>query len=76
VPYGDLNLASEHGANTLYARVAAAARQVCAPDGFEIRNLQAYAAQRSCVSQAIANAVRDVHSTQLATILAARHGRG
>jgi UrcA family protein len=75
VPYGDLNLASEQGANTLHARVAAAARQVCAPDGLDIRNLKAYAMQRSCVSQAIANAVREVQGTEVAS-LAARHDQG
>ncbi|HEV3183147.1 MAG TPA: UrcA family protein [Steroidobacteraceae bacterium] len=76
VGYGDLNLASEQGANTLYARIAAAARRVCAPDGADIRDLQAYAAARSCERQAIANAVRDVHSTKVGTILAARLGHG
>jgi UrcA family protein len=75
VPYGDLNLASEQGANTLHARVAAAARQVCAPDGFDSRNLNAYFVQRSCVSQAIANAMREVQSREVAS-LASRHDQG
>jgi UrcA family protein len=75
VPYGDLNLASEQGANTLHARVAAAARQVCAPDGLDMRNLQAYWAARSCETHAIAQAVREVHSLKVAS-LAARHEQG
>ena len=75
VPYGDLNLASEQGANTLYARVAAAARQVCAPDGVDGRDLRAYAAERSCESQAVANAMSQVQGLKVAS-LAARHARG
>jgi len=72
VPYGDLNLTSEHGARTFHARVAAAARQVCAADGLDIRNLQAYWAERSCETQAIANAERSVQGVKVAS-LAARH---
>jgi UrcA family protein len=75
VSYGDLNLASEQGANTLYARVAAAARQVCGADGVDARDLHAYAAERSCESHAIANAVRAVQSPSVAS-LAARNGHG
>lgn len=71
VPYGDLNLTTEDGASTLRARVAAAARQVCSVEGSDIRNLQAYAAERSCEAQAIANAVRDARA--VAASFAARH---
>ncbi len=73
VSYGDLNLMSAQGADTLYARVAAAARKVCAADGVDIRNLQAYSAERSCEAQAIANALSDVHLATVAASLAARH---
>jgi len=66
VAYGDLDLASEQGAQTLYTRVAAAAHQVCAPDGINIRDLQALAVARACEKQAIANAVRDLQSTRVA----------
>jgi UrcA family protein len=69
--YGDLNLATAQGAGMLHARVAAAARQVCTVDGGDIRNLAAYAAERSCEAQAIANAVRDVHSARVAASFAA-----
>jgi UrcA family protein len=71
VPYGDLNLTTEEGASTLRARIAAAARQVCSVEGADIRNLQAYAAERSCEAQAIANAVHDVHA--VAASLATNH---
>jgi UrcA family protein len=73
VPYGDLNLNTERGANTLYARIAAAARQVCAADSVDLRNLQAYAAMRSCETQAIANAVHAVPAPKVAARFAARH---
>jgi len=76
VPFGDLNLASTKGIDTLYARVAAAARQVCAPGGVDIRDLQAYAIERACVSQAIANALRDLPDARVASSLAARHDQG
>ena len=71
VPYGDLNLTTADGASTLRARLTAAARQVCSVEGGDIRNLQAYAAERSCEAQAIANAVRDVHA--VAASFATRH---
>lgn len=73
VAYGDLNLSSEQGANALYARVVSAARQVCGANGLDIRDLQTYAAERACESQAIAKAVHDVRAPQVAAIFAARH---
>jgi UrcA family protein len=72
VRYGDLDLSRDEGLSTLHARVAAAARQVCGADGVDMRNLQAFAAVRSCETQAIADAERDVQGTKLAA-LAARH---
>jgi len=76
VPFGDLNLTTERGADALYARLTAAARQVCAANGLDIRDLQAYAAVRSCESQAIAHAVHDVQAPKVAARLAARHEQG
>ena len=76
VSFGDLDLASAKGADTLRARVSAAARQVCAAGSVDGRDLQAYASERACVSQAIANALRDVHDTRVASSLAARHDQG
>lgn len=75
VSYGDLDLANEQGAHTLHARVAAAARQVCAPDGFDIRNLKVYTIERACMSEAIANAEREVQGTKVAS-LGARRDQG
>jgi UrcA family protein len=75
VSYGDLDLTNAEGAHTLHARVAAAARQVCAPDGLEIRDLKVYSLERSCMSEAIANAERAVQGTKVAR-LDARRGPG
>jgi UrcA family protein len=74
VRYADLNLATEQGSLALYDRIVAAAQQVCVPE--DIRDLRAVAAARSCRAQAIALAVRDVHSPMLASVYAAqaRHG--
>lgn len=74
VRYSDLNLATEQGSLALYGRIVAAAQQVCVAD--DIRDLHAVAAARACREQAIAKAVRDVHSPVLASLYAerARHG--
>ena len=75
VAYGDLDLASAQGVHTLHARISAAARQVCAPDGFDIRNLKVFAVERSCMSEAVANAEREVEGTKVAS-LGARQPHG
>jgi UrcA family protein len=75
VGYGDLNLTSAQGAHTLHARITAAARRVCAPDGFDTRNLSLFTLERSCMSEAVANAEREVQATKVAG-LAARHDQG
>jgi len=72
VSYGDLDLTNAQGAHTLHARVTAAARQVCAPNGFDIRNLQVYSLERSCMSEAIANAERAVQDRKVASLRARR----
>ena len=72
VRYGDLDLSAEQGMSTLHARVVAAARQVCGADGVDMRNLQVFAQVRSCESQAIAAAEREVQGVRVAA-LAARH---
>jgi UrcA family protein len=77
VRFDDLNLASARGADTLNARITAAAYQVCAPSGgVDTRDLWVYAAERACVDQAIANAKRDVQGAKVASSLAARHDQG
>ena len=68
VSYGDLDLANAQGAHALHARIPAAARQVCAPDGLDMRDLKLYAVERSCMSETVANAERKVQTTRVARI--------
>jgi UrcA family protein len=75
VGYGDLDLTSAQGAQTLHARITAAARRVCASDSVDMRDLPAFTAARSCETQAIANAEREVQATTVAS-LTARHTQG
>ena len=73
IAYGDLNLASAEGASRLHARIAAAARSVCAADHVDIRNLREFAEARSCQKQAVTNALRDVDSSRVLVGYAAHH---
>jgi UrcA family protein len=73
VHYDDLNLASPEGTQALYRRIAAAAARVC-PDADQ-RDLERYRASRTCQTQAIESAVRQVHDPRLAA-LAERIGKG
>jgi len=74
VHYSDLNLSSEAGNAALYARLEAAAREVCGTS--DIRDLGQLASVQACQKNAIAHAVHEVHSTQLAAVLARRAGQG
>ena len=76
VAYGDLNLSSTQGTDALYARIVSAARAVCGGGEVDIRNLEALAAERSCESNAIAQAVHAVHSPALAALAGARQPEG
>lgn len=58
VHYGDLNLASAGGAETLKVRVARAAKAVCSADGD--KSLKAVAAASDCRQQAMAKATPQV----------------
>jgi UrcA family protein len=74
VKYSDLNLATDDGAHQLYKRISAAARVVC-PD-VDLRDLGAFASSKTCQSEAIARAVRDVRSPRLAAVYDARTHHG
>ena len=76
VSYADLNLASEEGANALYARIAAAARAVCAAESVDIRDLGAFTRVRACETAAITGAVNAVHSPRLASLRATYRQHG
>ncbi|MGH8210465.1 MAG: UrcA family protein [Steroidobacteraceae bacterium] len=74
VAYGDLDLSTAAGARTLYRRIAIAATQVCPFDGS--RDLARLAYNHACRRDAIARAVRDINSPQLAALVAKRAPRG
>ena len=74
VKYSDLNLTTDNGAHQLYKRISAAARVVC-PDA-DLRDLSAFASSKTCQSEAIARAVRDVRSPRLAAVYGARTHHG
>jgi UrcA family protein len=76
VGYGDLNLGTEQGNNTLYARIVSAARQVCNVEDVDIRDLQGFVAAQACEANAIAQAVKSVPSPQLAALYDARLHHG
>jgi UrcA family protein len=76
VRYSDLDLGTDAGSSALYARIVSAARAVCFADQVDIRELAVYARVRACEHSAIANAVRDVHSTRLAVLHQARAPHG
>ena len=65
VRYGDLDLSSPAGANTLYQRIQAAARQVC---GYPGADLLEQASWRSCYRSAVGDAVRKVNSPLLIAV--------
>lgn len=66
VSYGDLNVASKEGANTLYTRLEYAARKVCAAD--DLRRLGAAKEARDCRASAIDRAVNDIGSANLTAL--------
>ena len=72
VKYADLNVSSESGAATLYARIRTAADTVCRP--FESSDLAQRRLLAACVSKAISNAVSQVDQPALSTIYNAKSG--
>jgi UrcA family protein len=67
VRYSDLNLSTREGASALYARISHAAHQVC--DSGDIRDLTGRAVSARCEREAVTQAVRTVHSEQLAALV-------
>jgi UrcA family protein len=73
VSYGDLNLSTTEGNAALLQRITTAARRVCPLE--DSRNLARAAYSNSCRAEAVARAVHDINSPQLAA-LAVRSNRG
>ena len=68
VSYGDLNLASDAGAQVLYGRIVSAAREVCEAGRLDNRDLRAVSIERRCEAQAIAAAVSSVNNPRVAAL--------
>ncbi|MBS0366673.1 MAG: UrcA family protein [Proteobacteria bacterium] len=71
VGYSDLNLSTEQGNHALFQRLTLAASNVCPVE--DIRDLVAMQDARACRSNALKQAVSDLHNERLAAIL--RHSR-
>ena len=74
VRYDDLNLSTSSGVNTLYRRIASAAREVC-PDLYS-RDPRVVLAAQHCQAAAIARAVSEVNNPSLAMLHATRAAHG
>lgn len=70
VSFADLDLTRSAGAETLYARIVSAAREVCEPPS--TMALQLWEQTRQCRQQAIARAVADVKAPTLTSYYAAK----
>jgi UrcA family protein len=74
VHYGDLDLSTQDGARALYKRISYAAAKVCPSE--DSRDLARYAHAQACREEAIARAVREINSPQLAALRDAHTKRG
>lgn len=70
VKYGDLNVSSTAGATALYARIHAAAEQVCRP--FDTRDFPFKRLKAACMHNAIADAVIKVDQPALFSVYNAK----
>jgi UrcA family protein len=73
VKYADLNLSSPEGANALYRRINAAARDVCRSYDLGSGSFKLAAGSDPCVRKAIADAVTKVGHPALLAIYNAKH---
>ena len=74
VRYSSQALATDHGVQQLYGQIVRAARQVC-PDA-NIRDLGARASVQQCRQQAVARAIHQIDSPELAALHATSSKRG
>jgi UrcA family protein len=73
VKFGDLNLDSQAGVETLYKRIRTAARIVCWNDT-STSDPRYFYNRRKCELTAEAKAVRDVNNRNLTAMYRAKHG--
>jgi len=74
VPYGDLNLASDAGTQSLLQRLSQAAHRLC--DDNASRELRRVARAEACYRETLGNAVVSVHNERLSTLYRATTGAG
>jgi len=67
VSYSDVAFGDTAGANGVYRKLKAAARQVCGVD-YGSKALEQVAAARSCYEEALANAVRKIDRPRLTAL--------
>jgi len=75
VSYNLLDLSTDNGTRTLYARIKSAARAVCPT--YDSRDLAAFAESRQCQREAVARAITQIGNARLAAVHAratTRHG--
>jgi UrcA family protein len=73
VTYGDLNLASDKGAQAMLSRIQRAAEDVCSGAVFgTVADAEARHRFEACVADAVGHAVAGVHSAKLSALYAAR----
>lgn len=73
VPYGDLDLSTQAGAEQLYSRLRGAARSVCGPRDARVMYLRR--AWARCVDKALDDAVAATRSERVAGIHRVQSGR-
>ncbi|MBC7984896.1 MAG: UrcA family protein [Candidatus Obscuribacterales bacterium] len=66
VYFDELDMAKDKGVSALYARLRAAARQVCSP--FEGRELSRRAKWRACYQEALSGAVSQVNNVAVTAL--------
>lgn len=74
VKYSEQSLATDDGVNALYRRIAHAAEQVC-PDAVG-GGLSALQRQKTCRSEAVDRAIRQINNARLLAVEAARARSG
>ena len=71
VRYGDLDLSTRTGAETLYARIQLAAAQVCSPT--DSPDLVMHAGYIRCRNELVDRTVASIRSPQLAAVYESHH---
>jgi UrcA family protein len=74
VRFSSESLATDRGAQQIYGRILAAAKQVC-PDAYSLKIVVSVGAQ-ACRAQAVAQAIQQIGNSRLAAVHATRSKNG